>query len=66
MSTPTHYCLDFDDVIACGSSEEHPNWTFASGRVTCPDCQRVLLARRGGEWIEDVSDALDAGSSEAR
>ncbi len=57
MSTPTHY-LDFDDLIACGCSEEHPSWTFQSGRVTCPECRRVLQASRGRSWIDDVAVAL--------
>jgi hypothetical protein len=53
-----HY-LDADDVVACGCQEDHPSWTFASGRVTCPHCRRVLEARRGSRWMDELAADVD-------
>ncbi len=54
--------LDADDVIACGCTE-HVSWTFRSGRVTCPDCRRILEARRGADWMAEVAADLAPGES---
>ncbi len=51
-----HY-LYADDVIACGCTDG-VSWTFRSGRVTCPECRRILEARRGADWMAEIAADL--------
>ncbi len=59
MANVIHY-LEPDDAPACGCSEVLVSWTYASGRATCPDCIRVLEARRGADWLKVVVADLSA------
>jgi hypothetical protein len=65
MTAWTHY-VDPDDHVVCGCTDDHPSWTFASGRVTCPDCRRVLEARRGVKWMGEVTTDLERNAGQTR